>query len=124
MRDVEAERGIAGRAVSINSMRAVLIDTAKLLGALGPPAAPEPQSEQIDRKANRDALAAVLANKSRRRARPARRAVSGFSIDLSSDNDPYGAAAADIERLAALYRLRPAEKRLLLEELCIVDAPT
>lgn len=60
VQDAEAEGGIAARAVSLNALKAALVDTAKLLAVLGPQGSPEPAPEQIDRQAVRDALAAVL----------------------------------------------------------------
>lgn len=44
--------------------------------------------------------------------------------DLTSDTDPYGSPAADPARLAAFQKLGSAEKRLLLDELCVIDAPS
>ena len=37
---------------------------------------------------------------------------------------PYGSPAADPARFAAFQKLGPAEKRLLLDDLCVIDAPS
>jgi hypothetical protein len=42
-------------------------------------------------------------------------------VDLNSDADPYAPAPRDPGRYAAFDKLGPAEKRLLLDELCVID---
>src|SRR5262249_9018537 len=42
-------------------------------------------------------------------------------IDLASETDPYSGPQPDPERYAAFEKLGPAERRLLLNELCVVD---
>jgi hypothetical protein len=42
-------------------------------------------------------------------------------INLDSDTDPYAGPAPDTGRYVAFGKLGPAEKRLLLDELCVVD---
>jgi hypothetical protein len=56
--DAERDGSIPGRAASLNALKGALVDTAKLLAVLAPQR-PEPTSDQIDRKAVRDALASV-----------------------------------------------------------------
>jgi hypothetical protein len=60
--DAERDGGIAARAVSINSLKGALVDTAKLLAMLGPQQPKDVTPEQLDKRAIRDALAAVAAS--------------------------------------------------------------
>jgi hypothetical protein len=60
--DAERDGGIAARAVSINSLKGALVDTAKLLAMLGPQAPKDVTPDQVDKRAVREALAAAVAD--------------------------------------------------------------